>query len=437
MNNINKFIVFAFVSAFLCSCGIYGKYQSVTAEEAEQVRIPSYTEIFREPELLSLIDTALANNLDLKIAHLRVQQADAVVKAAKLAYLPRLFAGAQPAVSLAAFKSDGNTVRDWSYTFGTASWEIDIFGRLTNQKRIAQVNREQLADYEQAARVELIAAVATLYYNLQVLDAQIEATDAAEQNWEKSVYTMKEMKKAGLNDEAAVSQFEGSYYSTKAASKALRLLRTQAENAMLLILCKEDGAILRGKLNPQTDNSIIESIDLRVLRTRPDVNASEMNLASAFYNANLARANCCPSINIGGTIGWANGSVIYNAVGGLLQPLFNAGQNILAVRVSKSKLEEAEMAYTNSLLTAGNEVNDALAARKSYIDRVDDYSKRVESMTRALDATQFKMSLGRGTYLEVLNAQNELLDAQMSMIENSGNILISAVDLYHAIGGGK
>lgn len=422
----------------LSACGIYGTFKSENTKEIEKIEIPSYRDIFTDADLLSLIDTALANNLNLRIAHERVRQADAKLTAARLAYLPRIFLGGNPAVSISNTEHDFSNL---SYTLGTASWEIDIFGRVTNRKRIAKMYGEQMKDFEQAARAELIASVAEMYFNLQMLDASIAASDSAVANWKNYAAAMRDMKNAGIEDEAAVAQFEGSYYNEKAANRSLRLTRQQAENAMLLLLGKNGGEIRRRSITAARDLDInleaVRKIDLRALRIRPDVKAAEMQMAQSFYNVNLARANCCPSITIDGTLGWANKSLIYGAVGGLLQPIFNAGENITQVKVSKSQFEESKLAYAEALLKAGTEVNDAIAGINAGIDKAEDCGKRVEVMKTALEATTFKKKLGRGTYLEILLAQNNLLDAQISDFRNTTDILTNSVKLFHALGGGK
>lgn len=435
-----RILLAAALALAVSSCGIYGKYQpQMTEEEELAIEVPSYRDIFEDAELVELIDSALANNLDLKMAHERVHQADLKLTSAKLAYLPRIFVGGSPVVSLNP--SQPVNPSNLSYTFGTASWEIDIFGRVTNQKRIAKSYRDQMEDFEQAARAELVSAVAYVYFTLQMLDAQIEATDEAENNWAESVDAVRAMKEAGLEDEAAVSQFEGSYYATRASGKTLRLMRDVTENSMRLLLCCDTCTIRRNPISsvdhPLVNAEAVKSIDLNAVRVRPDVKAAEMQLAQSFYNVNLARANCCPSISLGGNVGWANGNILFGLIGNLLQPVFNAGENINQVKVSKSQLEENQMAYANALLQAGTEVNNAVSSIKTYRDQVDDYSNRVSAMQRALEATQLKMKYGRGTYLEVLTAQNNLLEAQIAEIQNKADILTSVVDLYSALGGGR
>lgn len=435
MRNISKVLVGALLCLTVSSCGIYGKYRSsAQTDEAIKINVPSYREIFRDSMLLDLIDSALVRNYDLRMAQERVKQANAQLTAARLAYLPRIYAGGNPVISVDPSKKfDAGAL---NYSLGTLSWEIDIFGRVTNRKRIAKMVKQEMEDLEQACRCELVASVATLYYSLQNIDAQILATDAAEQNWASSVQTIKAMKQAGIEDEAGVSQFEGSYYATRASGKALRLLREVNENAMRMLLCESEGKIERGSIT-NINSAALDTINLNAVRARPDVRAAEMRLAQAFYNANLARANCCPQIEIGGSIGWGNKSLIYGLIGGLLQPVFNAGENIAQVKVGESRLEEYKMAYANALLNAGNEVNNALATGRVRRSEREEYLNRVEAMERALKATQLKMKYGRGTYLEVLSAQNSLLEAQIADIQNACDILSSSVELYRALGGGR
>lgn len=408
-------------------CALYGKFKPQTTAEDETIQVPDYKDIFTDPYLCALIDTALAHNLDLKIAHERVRQAEATLLGAKLAYLPSIYAGGNGAV----------TMPGPAYTFATASWEIDIFGRLTNQKRMANAAKLQTEDLERACRAQLIASVAETYYELLMYDAQILKADSAASNWERSVMTMREMKAAGMYDEAAVTQFEGSWYATRAQAKALCLCRVQAENAMRLLLCQKDGEIRRGSLEMKTTELLFDTIDLRAVRTRPDVKAAEHVLEQAFYNRNYARSCWCPSISLSGALGWADGGLIYNAVANLMQPVLNSGRNIAQLRAAKSQLEEMQMAYAKILLQAGTEVNDALAARNSHIAQTIEYYNQSQAMMRALDATQTKMRLGKGTYLEVLIAQNNLLDAQLTLIANYRAILQSQVQLFLAVGGGK
>lgn len=422
------------ITMVFSGCGIYGKYQP-TETLTDTTHIPSYRDVFAgNEELLTLIDTALAHNLDLQIAHEHVAQAEAALLGSKLAYLPGIYAGGTP-VGQAQF-AQGSSV--YSHTFASANWEIDIFGRLTNLKRMAKATAEQQKDYEQAARTQLIASVAETYFMVLMLDAEIRTADAAIVNWKRSVDTQKQLKEAGMSDEAAVAQFKASYESTRAQAAQLRLMRTRAINALSLLLATEREVNIKGTLEKSiVADPTIRSIDLRVLRSRPDVRAAERQLEYAFYGRNYARANCCPSISISGAMGWANGGLLFSAIGNLLQPIFNSGKNIAEVRIAKSKVKEQQLAFAQKLLEAGTELNDALATVKTVREQAPYYDAQVEALEAARDATTTKMQLGRGTYLEVLLAENNLLEAQMTQIENRMQILLSSVKLYHLLGGGK
>ncbi len=267
-----------------------------------------------------------------------------------------------------------------------------------------------------------------------MLDAQIITNDSAELYWKKSVETMKEMKEAAMTDEAAVAQFEGAYYETKANGNALRLQREIAENSMKILLSKDSTVTKRGRLAEQMPNEKLALVNMQALKSRPDVRAAEHQLEQTFYKVNLARANCCPSIALSGNIG-LSGGFIFQAIGSLLQPILNSGRNITEVKISKSQLEEMQWGYANALLKASTEVNNALASRKYYALMTTVSIKQVQAMSRALYATETKMHLGSGTYLEVLTAQNDLLSAQLALIENQAALMQSQVDLFVALGG--
>lgn len=423
-------ILFTMIS--LSSCGIYGKFKPMTTPEQDSIKVPSYTEIFNDPYLLDLIDTALVRNYDLLIAHEKVEQAKATLLGAKMAYLPTIMAS--PGVTWG--KNIGGASPALSYSFGQASWELDIFGRLTNKKRIAKASKKEMEAYYQAVRSELVAAVAETYYTLLMLDAQIITADSAIITWKESVETMRSFKQAGSADEAAVVQFEASMYATMATSKELKLALVNAEDAMSLLLSRENGGVTpRGTIQSATQNAgVIESIDLQAVTIRPDVKAAEYQLEQAFYSLNLSRSNWCPSIGISGTIGW-NGGLIFSAVGSLLQPILNAGKNISEVRIAKHGVAAAQYNYSKALLVAGTEVNDALAAQKIYREQISDNINQTQSLIRALDITQTKMQYGRGTYLEVLTAQKDLFSSQLTLIKNYMNVLNAGVKLFQSLGG--
>lgn len=417
----------------LSSCGLYGKYQP-QHPEADSITTPSYTEIFTDPHLQSLIEHALISNLDLKVAHERVNEASATWKGSKLAYIPTLSvqgsygaAGPIPGQPAATGPSAGVGL-DWSF---------DIFGRYYNRMKIAGADRLSTMDREQLARAELIASVATGYYRLLMLDAQILTADSIAAIYAESVQALRAMKEAGMTDEAAVAQYEGNYYGVLVQSEQLRLARHEAENVLRLLLSDPAyGEIRRQSIFETTSAYDLSSVPLSALLTRPDVRYAEHQLERAFYGVQLSRANCCPDISLSGLLRF-DGNFLWSAVGNLLQPLFSVDRFVTGVRTAKSQSQQAEYAYTAALVNAAVEVNDALAARRSYADRVEDNLRRQQAFERAYDATATKFRLGQGSYLESLIALQQVHTARLDLIENYGHVLTSQVDLYLSLGGGR
>ena len=459
MNQIHKrnilfFVLCPLFFVSLSSCGIYGKYHPVQgidstlygdlslSDTAQNLGNLSWDALFTDPLLQDLIRQALDSNLDLRIAHEHVLQAEASLRGAQLAYLPSISLAPQGGFS------PQYSIRQGTYDLvASASWEIDIFGRTLNSLRRAKAAKAQMLDYEQAARCGLIAGVANTYYTLLMLDAQLEVAEQTEETWEQTVYAIRRMKDAGMANEAGVAQLEATYYSIQTTVLDFRQQIREVENAMCLLLGSTHRDIPRTTLDAQSLPDQLEvGIPVQMLYNRPDVRAAQQNMAQAFYAANLARSNCLPSLSLSGTLGWTNHDYvqIFNApqmisslAASLFVPLFNSGRNIAEVRMAKSQQEEAALLFTKTVLSAGNEVNEALTSYQTCLAKCDLYDRQVEALTRAQRATSLMMQYGSTTYLEVLTAQNTLLNAQFTRISNRMSLLQSAVSLYHALGGGR
>lgn len=411
----------------LSSCGLYGKYQP-QYPDADRITTPAYTEIFTDPMLQGLIDKALLQNIDLKMAHERVNQAAAQHLGSKLAYVPSIGVGGGGSLS-----NTGNSYQ----AYAQVDWSFDIFGRLYNNMKMANAAQLSAMDEEQLYRTELVASVATQYYQLLMLDAEIEMVDSICETFLSSVEALRAMKQGGMADEAGVAQYEGNLYAVRAQAKQLRLTRHEVENTLRLLLSDPDyGEIRRLKLTETSVSYALDTIPLSAVLTRPDVRLAEHQLERTHYGVNLSRANCCPNISLSGLVGF-NGGLIWSATGALLQPLFNSGRNIAEVRTAKSQMREAEYNYQNVLMKAGVEVNNAMAARKNYNEQTVDRIAQVMAFDRAYDATSTKFRLGQGSYLETLISLQQLLNARMDLIANYSNILVSQVELYIALGGAQ
>ena len=440
----------------LSSCGIYNKYKPVSevpgglygsepAAVADTANFGnlSWREVFTDSYLQALIDSALVRNTDLQTARLRVEESEAALMTSKLSYLPSLFLAPEGTAS-----SFDRSKATQTYSLPvTASWELDIFGKVTTAKRKAKAAYEQSKEYEQAVKTQLVASVANAYYTLLMLDSQYEIAVATEAAWKESVKTSRAMKKAGMLNEAGLAQTEATYYNICTTVLDLKEQVNQAENSLALLLAETPHRIRRGKLDGQRlpeDFSV--GVPLQMLSNRPDVRSAEYSLAQAFYTTNAARAAFYPSITLSGSAGWTNsaGSMIVNpgkflasAVASLTQPLFNKGANIAQLKIAKAQQEEARLNFEQTLLNAGVEVNEALLQYQTAREKAAFYDKQVASLQTAAKSTGLLMKHGSTTYLEVLTAQQTLLNARLSQVANRFTEIQGMITLYQALGGGR
>lgn len=445
------------VTLLLSSCGIYTKYerpevktdglygQDVEVQEADTASIAtlSWRELFTDPKLQSLVEDALAGNTDLLSAQQRIKEAEATLSSARLAYLPSFMLTPQGGVS----SFDGSK-GSWTYSgIASASWEIDIFGKLTNAKRRSKALYLQSLEYEQAVSTSLIANVANLYYTLLALDEQYRISEETAINWRESVRTMRAMMAAGMTNEASVAQSEANCRQVEASLLDLKQQVKEVENSLSILLGEVPGAIERGCIaNQSFPQKLAVGVPVQLLSRRPDVKTAELSLASAFYNTNAARSAFYPSITLSGTGGWTNsaGSMIVNpgklllsAVGSLTQPLFNKGLNLAQLKIAKAQQEEAKLAFQQALLSAGSEVNNALTQVQTARGKAELRSSQITSLETAVRSTRLLMRHGTSTYLEVLTAQQSLLSAQLTQVSDRFDEIQGIINLYQALGGGR
>lgn len=452
---MKKIIVLTTATSLLSSCGIYTKYQpaettpdnlygeEVAVDDTTNFGNVNWRELFTDPQLQALIEQGLQNNTDLRSAQLQIEEAEAALMSAKLAFLPSFALSPQGTIS----SFDGGKATK-TYTLPvTASWELDIFGRLRNAKQQAKALYAQSKDYQQAVRTQLIAGIANVYYTLLMLDEQLAISQQTEEAWKETVASTRALMDAGLANEAATSQMEAAYYSVQTSILDLKEQINQVENSLALLLAETPRRYERGKQADQRlPEDVAVGVPMQMLSNRPDVRAAERSLEQAFYATNQARAAFYPSIVLSGSAGWTNsaGSMIVNpgkflasAVGSLTQPLFNKGQIMAQYRIAKAQQEEASLSFQQALLNAGSEVNDALVACQTSKAKTLLFEKQIQSLEKALESTSLLMEHGTTTYLEVLTARQSLLSAQLSQTANRFTEIQSVINLYQALGGGR
>lgn len=471
MRKINIIFSISVAVALLSSCSIYRKYQrpedllpldslyrkellapsdTAAAADSSSFGYMPWEKMFTDSCLQSLIKTALENNADLLSAALRVQQAQARLTASKWAYSPSLNLAPQGGYNYTLANDGGNksSSSSWTYTAGvSASWDIDLFGSLLNAKRGAQATLLQQEAYRQAVRSQLIATVANAYYSILMLDEQVKISSENVDLWAEQIRTMEAMLKVGRTTENAVTQARAQLYGLEASLADLQRQRQETENALCSVLGMVSTRIERSTLAEQVlPDSVRTGVPLELLSNRPDVYQAEMTLASAYYSTNQARSAFYPKLTLSGSAGWTNsvgqailnpGGLIVSALASLAQPIFNKGQLTSNLRVAKAEEEIAKLAYRQTLLNAGEEVNNALYAMEIYDTMLDRHKAQCRDLERTVETSQYLYQTNKATYLEVLTARQSLLSAQLNVVSDRYLQLQTTVNLYRALGGGR
>ena len=461
---IHKNVIPLLISLFvLTGCGTYSNYHrqgsiindSIVRSDLAQADASLFTlhssfpqgwrEMFTEPRLVALIEEGLAHNSDLNIAKLHVDMAKAALHNAKGELFPSL--GLVVNGETTRFKiPDSDAITSNEYAFkAEASWEVDIFGKLQNAKKAAAANVEEQAAYVQAVQVELVATIATSYYQLEMYDAQINETRDIANSWDESVRAQKALMAVGEATIDEVNMAEASKLEAEETLEALQLQMIQAENALCVLLGRNSGHIERGDFQSSCEQMPqIPQVNIQQLASRPDIREAEAALKKAFYLTNEARAALYPSLNLSGIIGWTNSvgdattptSLLMKALGSLTQPVFANGKLRAEVKKAKAEQEEAKIAFRQAILEAGQEVNDILATRQ-YAQRATKLiSGQVEKLTDVLDVTEKRMQYdSEVNYLQVLLTRQSLLEARLSLLSHRYELLESTIQLYKALGG--
>ena len=431
--NMLRHTLIVFAAVMLASCGIYTNYERPAQAVADMdslyrpearpdttrsIATLRWEELFTDTCLQQLIRQGLAANADLAVARLQVEEAQATLRQSKLAYLPSV--QLEPTGTLSGF--DGQKTQKTYSVGASASWEIDLFGKLRNSKRQALASLLASDAYRQAMQTQVVATVADSYYALLMLDEQIRITEQTAESWREYVRSLAALMQAGQADRATLAQAEASRLAAESSLLSLQQQAIEQENALCVFVGLTPRRLERGTMDGQHFPSHLSvGVPLDLLSRRPDVRQAEANLMQAFYAINSARAAFYPSITLSGSAGWTNsggaavanpGAWLLQAVGSLVQPLFNRGQNLANLKIAKAQQEEAVLQFRQSLLDAGNEVNNALAQWQTARERIRLDNGQVEQLTITLGDTELLMENSADTnYLQVLTARQSLLSA--------------------------
>lgn len=457
-----NFLIIGLAAVTLTGCkSLYGKYERPAVNTSGLIRdavndndtlavtdttsfanIP-WRSVFTDPQLQTLIEKTLANNPDLLNAALNVDMAEAQLKAAKLAFLPSLTFTPQGTIST----WDGQKATKTYSLPINASWDANLFGNLTAAKRSAQVSMLQTKDYQVAVQTKLIANVANMYYTLLMLDKELQIVD----DMEKLTKETWEIMKVQLNTvsgvrSTAVQSAESNYLSVLTQKEDLKRQVRETENSLSLVMGEQAHAIPRSTLEAQSlPSNFATGVGVQLLANRADVHAYEMALANCFYNIEAARARFYPSLTISASGSYTNsggmgitnpGKILLSAVGALTQPIFMKGQLRAGLRVAEDQYKQALNTWQNSVLSAGSEVSNALVLYNASDAKSKLESQRIEVLKKNVEDTRNLMASAGSTYLEVITAQSNLLNAQLNQVSDDFYKMQAVVNLYYALGGG-
>ncbi|MFP3595513.1 efflux transporter outer membrane subunit [Chryseobacterium sp. SIMBA_029] len=412
----------------------------------------SWKEIFTDPILQGHISKALENNLDIRIALQSITSAEAYLKQSKAAYEPTLTVGPGYTFQTQSLNTQtGKLFGDRRYInqidiTASIGWEADIWGKLKAQEKA------QLATYlgtvaaHKAVKSDLVASVASAYYQLLTYDAQKRIIAETIAVREKNLETTKALKLSGTVTEVAVQQSEALVFNAKSllidTDTQIQLL----ENTMSLLMGVPSNSIERSTLESQNI-----PIDLKLgypaqlLANRPDVMRAEYNLMNAFELTNSAKAQFYPTLKLTGSGGiqsldidhlFSVNSLFASVVGGLAQPILNKRAIKTNYDVSLANQETAYLNFRKAVLTAGKEVSDAIrvfSVQDSYIDLK---RKELDAYKKSVDYSQELVNYGMANYLEVLNASVNSLNAELNISNAEYSKMKAGIDLYQALGGG-
>ena len=452
---MRKYIYIVLAGLVLSGCGVYKNYQSQNEapknlygevdEGGTSIGEISWREFFTDPQLRVLIDSALTRNTDLQAARLTVMQAKASLKAAKLAYLPSLSLNPQASVSSTMNTSGSTSAATWSYNVPIQlDWNIGISGSVTVNKRKAKAVLEQAKASEEATQANIIATVAQIYYQLMLLDRELEILIMTDSLWDESLETERALWENGQAYSTAVNQMESSCMDVKRQIVDTKRSILSAENSLCKLLLITPQHIERNKWGAYELPARFETgVPAALLQNRPDIKAADQALAEAFYNTAAARAQFYPSFSLTGLLGWTNnggiiadpGALLMQAAASLMQPIFAQGKLQANLKIAKYNQEEKLHSYVQTVINAGNQVNEYLADCQVVKEKYELYKRQVEVLQDAYDGTHELMNNGKASYIEVLKAQESLLSAQLSDAENMYNGSIALINLYIALGG--
>jgi len=407
---------------------------------------------FQDPVLDQLISTALANNKDVKIAAARVEQFLGQFVTTRSALFPQVSAGASAARQRASQAGLPQSIAGLSPVYNdftlsvSAAWEIDLFGRVRRLTEAARANLLSSEEGRRATILSLVASVATSYLNLRSLDQQLDIAKATTASRAESVHVFTLRFEGGEVSQMELAQSESEYEASLATIPQLETQIAQQEDALSVLLGSNPGPIVRGReLSALSTPVIPAGLPSDLLERRPDVLQAEQNLIASNALIGAARALYFPQISITGLLGTASGqfsslftgpSRIWSFAGAVTQPIFTAGNIAGQVETAEAQQRGALLSYQKAIQAAFQEVDDALIASQKLHEQLEVQGRQVTALATYSRLARARYEGGYTSYIEVLDAERSLFNAELSQTQTQAAALASFVTLYKVMGGG-
>ena len=438
--------------------GIPGMYRGADKQDSASVAAPfagtvPYRAFFVDSVLINLIDAAIENNHDLQVAVKNIEYASLALKQSKLGNIPTLdfqVSGSKATTSdysSSALSTGEDSVEDYNASF-LLSWEADIWGKIRNTRKAALAEYLRTVEARKAVHTRLVANVAEGYYNLLLLDAQLDVTKKNLALAETTLTMMRLQYDAGLVTSLAVEQQEARRFEIQSSIAGIEQGIAVQENALSVLCGRMPEEIVRtAKLSEMSaENSLYPGVPALLLSNRPDVKTAEMALMKAHAESGVASAKLYPSFSISAEAGanalessdWFNfpGSLFSFVQGSVLQPVFQQGKLRTAYKQSKVVRDQEEILFRKTVLEAVREVSDALVAIQKLENREKAVEKQERILLQSVDNANLLFKSGMADYLEVITAQANALDASLSLADLHRQRLNARTELYRALGGG-
>ncbi len=465
----HRFGLVVMLLLLLSSCSTVGEYsqpdtrlpeayRGVGAPDSVKADLPSagsisYRTFFADSSLVELIDSAIERNYDMQVALKNIEYASLALKQAKLGNLPGL--NLQATGSTATTSDYGSnplppgteSIEEYSASL-SLSWEADIWGKIRNTRKAALAEYLRSIEARKAVHTRLVADVARGYYNLLLLDAQLDITRSNLALADTTLSMMRLQYDAGLVTSLAVEQQEAVRLGIQSGIAGIEQGIAAQENALSVLCGRMPDEIARAGKLPRLpiEDAFSPGVPAQLLSNRPDVKAAEMALMKAHAESGVASAKLYPSFTISAEAGanalstsdWFTfpGSLFTFVQGALLQPVFQQGKLRTAYKQSKVVRDREEILFRQTVLDAVREVSDALVTIKKVGDREKALARQVRILRQSVDNASLLFNSGMANYLEVITAQANALDAELSLADVRSRRLEARTELYRALGGG-